>query len=142
TLCAVMFTDLVSSTERAAELGDQRWAAVLDRHDEVARAIVARSAGRVVKTTGDGILAVLPSATAAVRAAQEIRASLARDGLDVSIGVHVAEVEARGDDVAGLGVHVAARIMSTAAAGEILVSGAVPLIAGGNGFEYEARGRH
>jgi len=142
TLCAVMFTDLVSSTEQAAALGDERWKAVLNRHDEVARAIVGRHAGRVVKTTGDGILAVLPSASAGVRAAHEIRRSLARDGLEVRVGLHVAEIEARGDDIAGLGVHVAARIMAKAAAGEVLVSATVPVIAGDGEFAYESRGRH
>jgi class 3 adenylate cyclase len=142
TLRAVLFTDLVSSTERAAALGDERWKAVLDRHDEVACAIVGRCAGRVVKTTGDGILAVLPSASAGLRAADEIRRTLTRDGLAVRIGLHVAEVEARGDDVAGLGVHVAARIMSAAGPGEILVSATVPMIVGDGAATFVPRGRH
>jgi class 3 adenylate cyclase len=142
TLAAVLFTDLVSSTERAAAVGDERWAAVLNRHDEVVRKVVERGAGRVVKTTGDGVLAVLPSASAAVRTAQQIRDALAVEGLDVRIGIHVAEVEARGDDVAGLGVHIAARIMSAAAAGEILVSATIPAVAVGGEAEYEPRGAH
>jgi class 3 adenylate cyclase len=141
TLCAVLFTDLVSSTERAAALGDERWKAVLNRHDDVARTTIGRHAGRVVKTTGDGILAVLPSATAALRAADQIRRSLANEGLDVRIGIHVAEVEARGDDIAGLGVHVAARIMGAAGPGEILVSGTIPPIVGEGAFGFETRGR-
>jgi class 3 adenylate cyclase len=141
TLCAVLFTDLVSSTERAAALGDERWKAVLNRHDDVARTTIGRHAGRVVKTTGDGVLAVLPSATAALRAADQIRRSLANEGLDVRIGIHVAEVEARGDDIAGLGVHVAARIMGAAGPGEILVSGTIPPIVGESAFGFETRGR-
>jgi class 3 adenylate cyclase len=141
-LAAVLFTDLVSSTERAAAVGDERWAAVLNRHDEVVRKAVGRGAGRVVKTTGDGVLAVLPSASAAVRTAQHIRDALTTEGLDVRIGIHVAEVEARGDDVAGLGVHIAARIMSAAAPGEILVSATIPAVAVSGEAEYEPRGQH
>jgi class 3 adenylate cyclase len=141
-LCAVLFTDLVSSTERAVAAGDELWTAVLDRHDAVARTAVGRCAGRVVKTTGDGVLAVLPSASAALRAARNIRRSLALDGLEVRIGIHVAESEARGDDVAGIGVHIAARIMGAASAGEILVSATIPAVAIGSGTEYEPRGVH
>ena len=141
-LAAVLFTDLVSSTEQAAALGDERWKVVLNRHDSAARTAVGRHAGRIVKTTGDGILAVLPSATAALHAADQLRETLAREGLAVRIGIHVAEIEARGDDIAGLGVHVAARIMSAAAPGEILVSAVVPPIAGGNALTFEPRGRH
>ncbi len=141
-LCAVLFTDLVSSTERAAAVGDEQWAAVLNRHDEVARSAVERGAGRVVKTTGDGILAVLPSASAALQVARNIRRSLALDDLEVRVGIHVAEIEARGDDVAGLGVHIAARIMGAAAPGEILVSATIPAVAIGGGIEYEPRGTH
>jgi class 3 adenylate cyclase/alpha-beta hydrolase superfamily lysophospholipase len=141
TLCAVLFTDLVSSTEHAAALGDERWKAVLDRHDEVAQTMVGRGAGRVVKTTGDGVLATLPSASAALRAAEQIRSALTAEGLDVRIGVHVADIEARGDDVAGLGVHVASRIMAAAEPGEILVSSIVPLAVAGVGVDFEPRGR-
>lgn len=141
TLCAVLFTDLVSSTERAAALGDERWKAVLNRHDEVARRTIGRCAGRIVKTTGDGILAILPTASTALDAAEEVRRSLRSEGLEVRIGIHVAEVETRGDDIAGLGVHVAARIMSAAAAGEILVSATVPAIVDTTHRHFEPRGR-
>jgi class 3 adenylate cyclase len=140
-LAAVLFTDLVSSTEQAAALGDERWKVVLDRHDGVARSAVGRHAGRVVKTTGDGVLAILPSATAALQAADQIRRDLTHEGLAVRIGIHVAEVETRGDDIAGLGVHVAARIMSAATADEILVSAVVPPIVGST-FAFEPRGPH
>lgn len=141
-LCAVLFTDLVSSTERVAALGDERWKRVLDRHDEAARIAVGRSAGRVVKTTGDGVLAVLPTGSAALHAAYEIRRSLEADDLEVRIGIHVAEVESRGDDVAGLGVHIAARIMSAGRAGEILVSATIPAVAVGGTTHFEPRGEH
>ncbi|HEX5588594.1 MAG TPA: adenylate/guanylate cyclase domain-containing protein [Acidimicrobiia bacterium] len=141
-LCAILFTDLVSSTEHAAALGDERWKAVLDRHDDVARTVVSRCAGRVVKSTGDGVLAVLPSATAALQAADQIRRALADQALEVRIGIHVGELEARGDDVAGLGVHVAARVMSAAGAGEILVSATVPAVTVGSAVAFESRGPH
>jgi len=142
TLCAILFTDLVSSTEHAAKLGDERWKLVLDRHDDVARTTVARCAGRVVKTTGDGVLATLPSASAALRAADQIRAALAVDGFEMRIGIHVGELERRGDDVAGLGVHVAARVMQAAAPGEVLVSATVPAVVAGTGVEFASRGTH
>ncbi len=142
TLCAVLFTDLVSSTEHAAALGDERWKAVLNRHDEVARAAVARCAGRVVKTTGDGVLATLPSATAALGAVAAIRRALVADHFDIRAGIHVAEVEQRGDDVAGLGVHVAARVMGAAAPGEVLVSATVSEVVAGSGVGFEPRGVH
>lgn len=141
TLCAVLFTDLVSSTEHAAALGDDRWKQVLDRHDDVARSAIGHCAGRIVKTTGDGVLAILPSASTALVAADQIRRTLAADGLDVRVGIHVAEVETRGDDIAGLGVHVAARIMSAAVPGEILVSATVPVVVDGQRFTFEPRGR-
>lgn len=142
TLCAVLFTDLVSSTEQAARLGDERWARVLDRHDAVVQRVIDRAGGRVVKTTGDGILAVLPTASAALDAAAEIRRSLDRDGLAVRIGIHVAEIEHREDDIAGLGVHVAARVMGKAQSGEILVSATVPAIVGTATRDFTPRGRH
>jgi class 3 adenylate cyclase len=141
-LCAVLFTDLVSSTERAAAVGDERWKSVLNHHDAVARTMVGRGGGRVVKTTGDGVLAVLPSASAALRAGEQIAHALADDDLQVRIGIHVAEIEHRGDDVAGLGVHVAARVMAAAGPGETYVSATVPaVVAGaGGGFRFESRG--
>ena len=142
TLCAVLFTDLVSSTERAAAAGDDRWRRVLDRHDAVAQRAVGRAGGRVVKTTGDGILAVLPTATSALEAAVEMRRALAVEGLAIRAGVHVAEIEHRDDDIAGLGVHVAARVMGKAADGEILVSATVPTIVDPTIHAFAARGAH
>jgi class 3 adenylate cyclase len=141
-LCAVLFTDLVSSTERAAAVGDERWKSVLNHHDAVARTMVGRGGGRVVKTTGDGVLAVLPSASAALRAGEQIAQALTAEDLQVRIGIHVAEIEHRGDDVAGLGVHVAARVMAAAGAGEIYVSSTVPTVVAGGGFRFETRGTH
>jgi len=142
TMCAVLFTDLVSSTERAAAAGDERWRRVLDRHDAAADRAVGRAGGRVVKTTGDGILAVLPTATSALEAAVEIRRALADEGLEIRAGVHVAEIEHRDEDIAGIGVHVAARVMGKAGDGEILVSATVPTIVDPTTHAFTARGRH
>ena len=102
-LCAVLFTDLVGSTELASAVGDARWKAVLDRHDTGIREEVDRAGGTVIKTTGDGVLATLPSGDRALRCAVAIRARLGHDELGVRIGINVGDVERRGDDVSGVG---------------------------------------
>ncbi len=121
-LAAVLFTDLVDSTRRASTLGDAEWRSVLNRHDGISRMAVERWGGEVVKTTGDGLLAVVPSATAALAAARELRSAIVREGLAVRIGIHVGEIDRRGADVSGLVVNVAARVMAEAEPGQILVS--------------------
>ncbi len=121
-LAAILFTDIVESTQRAAAAGDAAWKQVLGRHDAVCRVAVERRGGEVVKTTGDGILAVFPSATAAIEAARTIRTGVADEGLEVRSGIHVGEIDRRGGDISGLAVHIAARIMSRAEAGQILAS--------------------
>lgn len=126
-LRAIVFTDLVASTRRAASAGDAAWKTLLDRHDAVSRIEVGSRAGEVVKTTGDGILALMPSTTAAIEASRAIRAELEHDDLQVRVGIHVGEVDRRGDDVSGLAVNTAARIMSIADAGQILASTVVTL---------------
>jgi len=139
-LSAVMFTDLVGSTERAASLGDADWKSVLDRHDSVVRTIVERSGGSVVKTTGDGALALLPSAGICMRVAHDIRRDLALEGLDVRIGVHVGDIDRRGDDVSGLAVNIASRVMATGGAGEILVTVSVVVAVVGQSTGFEPLG--
>jgi class 3 adenylate cyclase len=141
-LSAVLFTDLVGSTERAASLGDEGWKSVLNRHDTVVRTIVGRRGGSVVKTTGDGVLALLPSAGTALRAAAEIRRDLAADGLDVRIGIHVGDIDRRGDDVSGLAVNIASRVMSSGAAGEIVVTTSVVVAVAGQAVGFEPLGSH
>lgn len=141
-LAAVLFSDVVASTEQASALGGERWKRLLDRHDEVARSCVGRRGGTVIKTTGDGIVATLPSAISAVRAAQELRAALAREGLEVRVGLHVGDVDHRGDDISGLAVNIAARIMHLAAPGEILASSTVRLVATAAAVRFESRGQH
>jgi class 3 adenylate cyclase/pimeloyl-ACP methyl ester carboxylesterase len=139
-LCAIVFTDLVGSTLHAEIAGDGRWKAILDRHDEVISQEIVRNGGVVVKSMGDGVLATLPSADRALRAAEHIRARLAGDALNTRIGIHVGDVERRADDVAGVGVHIAARVMALAGPGEILVTASVPIAATGAAHEFEVVG--
>ena len=141
-LAAVLFTDIVDSTARAAQLGDRRWHDVLDDHDGRARAAVEHAGGRIVKTTGDGVLARFDAAGRAVRCAQAIVAEGRRLGLAVRAGVHAGECEVRGDDLAGLTVHVAARVAALARAGEVLVTGTVRDVVIGGGLAFDERGTH
>lgn len=121
-LATVLFTDIVASTERAAALGDARWAELLDAHDQLVQASVARHRGRVVKTTGDGVLATFDGPARAVRCAQALTAEVRSLGLEIRAGLHTGECIVRGDDLAGLGVHIAARVSALAGAGEVLVT--------------------
>jgi class 3 adenylate cyclase len=139
-LCAVLFTDIVGSTEHATSLGDARWKEVLDRHDAAVADEVTRNGGTVIKSTGDGVLATLPSADRALRAAASIHARLAASGVRVRIGVHVGDVERRGTDVAGIAVHIAARVMAMAGPGEVLVTGSVPMAVTGTDHAFELVG--
>jgi class 3 adenylate cyclase/esterase/lipase len=141
-LAAVLFTDIVDSTARAARLGDRRWHDVLDDHDARTRAAVERAGGRVVKTMGDGVLARFDAVGRAVRCAQAIVAEGHRLGLAVRAGVHAGECELRSDDLAGMTVHVGARVAALARAGEVLVTGTVRDLVIGSDLAFEERGRH
>lgn len=136
-ISAVLFTDLVDSTRRAVDEGDAHWRALLDIHDRTVHRFVREHGGRVVKYTGDGVLALMPSATGALDAAQSIGDHLVERGLRIRVGIHVGDVDTRADDVSGLAVNVAARIMSEAAAGETLVSEAARQATLGSGFHLE-----
>jgi class 3 adenylate cyclase len=130
-LATVLFTDIVGSTARAEQVGDRRWRALLDTHDELAARLVERWGGRLVKTTGDGILATFDGPGRAIGCATALRDELADIGLQIRAGLHIGEVELRGDDVGGIAVHLAARILATAGPGEIVVSRTVrDLVAG------------
>lgn len=142
TMATMLFTDIVGSTELAADVGDRRWRELLDRHDAVTNDRLAIHGGRRITATGDGSLSIFPMPTAAVSAAAEIIADLESLGLQVRAGIHTGEVEMRGDDIGGLAVNLTARILDLAGPGEILVSGAVPAITIGSAIEYEARGVH
>lgn len=141
-LTTVLFTDIVDSTDRAASLGDRRWTAVLDLHDSMAARILERHGGSLVKATGDGLLVTFDGPGDALRCAAALRDELAAAGIRIRTGVHVGEIERRGDDIGGIAVHLAARVMATAAAGEVVVSGAVPPVMLGSGTEFVDRGEH
>jgi class 3 adenylate cyclase len=141
-LATIMFTDIVESTRRAAELGDRRWKDALDAHDEAVRRSLDAHRGSEVVTTGDGFLATFDGPARAIRCANDIRNGTARLGLEVRIGLHTGEFEIRGDDVGGIAVHIAARVMAKAAAGEILCSRTVKDLVIGAGFVFTDRGAH
>jgi DNA-binding NarL/FixJ family response regulator len=141
-LATVMFSDIVSSTERAAEIGDRRWRDLLDRHDAAIRLQLSRHGGREVKTTGDGFLALFDGPARAIRCAVAIRQRLLAEGVEVRIGLHAGEVELRGDDVGGIAVHLGARVVATAAPGEVVVSSTVRDLVAGSGIGFADRGEH
>jgi class 3 adenylate cyclase len=141
-LAAILFTDIVASTEQVAALGDQAWRHLMESHDVVARTVVEQHHGRVMRMTGDGILATFDGPGRAIRCARALGAALRPLGLEIRAGLHTGEVEFRRDDLAGIAVHLAARVLAVADAGEILVSAAVPMLVAGSGFEFEDRGEH
>jgi class 3 adenylate cyclase len=141
-LATLLFTDLVDSTTRARELGDAQWRQLLSSHFEMARGQLDRFHGREVKTTGDGLLATFEGPAAALRCAARIRAAAAADGLRIRASVHVGEVETVGNDVRGIAVHEAARILGVAGADEILVSELTRALAGSSGLEFRYHGTY
>jgi class 3 adenylate cyclase len=141
-LATVLFTDIVGSTERAALLGDRRWRDLLDRHDQNVRIQIQRFQGREVNTVGDGFVATFDSPSRAIACALAIRDTLKASEIDIRAGVHTGEIEVRGDDVAGLAVHIGARVSAMARPGEVLISGAVPPLLAGSDIKFEDRGDH
>jgi class 3 adenylate cyclase len=141
-LATVLFTDLVGSTERAAELGDRRWRELLERHHEAVRRELARFSGREIDTAGDGFLAAFDGPARAIRCAKAVVSSVDELGLAVRAGVHTGECEVLGEKLAGLAVHVGARVASQAGPGEVLVSSTVRDLIAGSGIELEDRGLH
>jgi len=141
-LVTLLLTDLVDSTARAAKLGDARWRHLLSEHFLVARAELERFGGREVKTTGDGLLARFDGPARALHCAAAIRRRSTASGLRIRAGVHVGEVELVGEDVRGVAVHEAARIMAAAGPDEILVSELTRALAGASGLRFEDRGTH
>jgi class 3 adenylate cyclase len=141
-LVTVLFTDIVGSTEHAAALGDEEWRRRLDRHDELLRRYLQRYQGREIKSTGDGFLAAFDGPARAVHCAQAFAEAVGALGLQVRAGVHTGEVEARGDDIGGVAVHLGARIAALAPPGEVLASRTVKDLVSGSGIEFEPRGSH
>jgi len=121
-------------------VGDRHWRALLDTHDELAGRLIERWGGRLVKTTGDGILATFDGPGRAIGCATALRDELADIGLQIRAGLHIGEVELRGDDVGGIAVHLAARILATAGPGEIVVSRTVPDLVAGSDLVLQDRG--
>jgi class 3 adenylate cyclase len=141
-LTTVLFTDVIGSTERAAQLGDRAWTALLQAHDELVRGQVEAFRGKLIKTTGDGTLAMFDGPARAIHCAAGIRDAVKTLDLSVRAGLHTGEVELRAGDVAGLAVHIGARITSLADADEILVSASVPPLVAGSGIRFREHGRH
>jgi class 3 adenylate cyclase len=136
-LAAVLFTDIVDSTPLAARLGDEEWAMRLDEHDRISRAAVEHFGGRTVKDTGDGALAVFGLPTQALSCARKLHRDLQQLGFQVRAGIHVGEIELRGDDIAGIEVNTAARVMGQATGGDTLVTSVVRDLSAGSGFAFD-----
>jgi class 3 adenylate cyclase len=141
-LSTVLFTDIVKSTETAVAMGDRRWTELLDDHDRLVRDEVGRARGHVVKTTGDGALATFDGPARAVRAADAIVKGVRSLGIDARAGVHTGEVELRGADVGGVGVHIGARVSALAHAGQVMVSRTVVDLVAGSGLVFDEAGSH
>ena len=141
-LATVLFTDIVGSTGHARQVGDRRWGELLDTHDRLARELVGQLQGRLVKSTGDGILALFDRPGRGIRCATALRDRLRGNGVEIRAGVHTGEVQLRGDDVGGIAVHIAARVMATARPGEVLVSSTVHDLVAGSDYVLEDRGAH
>jgi class 3 adenylate cyclase len=139
-LATVMFTDICDSTHRAAQLGDSRWRDLLERHDDLVRRHLGRYQGREVKTTGDGFLATFDGPARAIRCASDISDAVKVLGIEIRAGLHTGECEVRGNDVAGMAVHIGARVGAAAGPGEVLVSSTVKDLVVGSGIEFAERG--
>jgi len=141
-LATVLFTDIVGSTRLAAGMGDNRWQRVLDDHYRLTRKQLDRYGGREVKTVGDGMLATFDGPARAVRCAAAIRDGVRELGLEIRAGLHTGEIELEPDDIAGLAVHIGARISALAGASDVLVSSTVKDLVAGSGLDFEDRGSH
>jgi class 3 adenylate cyclase len=139
-LATVMFTDIVGSTERAAELGDRRWRELLASHEAIVRRELTRHRGREVKTTGDGFLATFDGPARAISCARAIAASVRPLGIEIRAGLHTGECELMNGDIGGIAVHTGARVSAEASPGEVLVSSTVKDLVAGSGIEFEDRG--
>jgi class 3 adenylate cyclase len=141
-LATVLFTDIVGSTQTGASMGDRRWREVLDRHNSACAHEIERHQGRLVKSTGDGLLATFDGPARAVRCACAIRDAVVPLGIEIRAGLHTGEIELLGDDVTGVAVNTGARVMSVATPGEVLVSRTVTDLVAGSGLSFAERGEH
>jgi class 3 adenylate cyclase len=141
-LATVLFTDIVKSTEQLAAMGDGEWRRVLDAHDDAVDRAVTAHRGRVIKKMGDGVLATFDGPARAVHCAEAIRDAVAAKGVVVRSGLHTGEIELRGNDVAGIAVHIASRVAALAQPGEIFVSRTVVDLTAGSAIDFDSRGDH
>lgn len=141
-LTTIVFTDMVGSTERAASLGDDHWRDLLDSHDTVVRRQLRRFGGREVNTAGDGFVATFSSPSVALDCAESIVEAVRSLGIEVRVGIHAGEVEVRGQDIAGMAVHIGARVAALAGPSEVLVSSTVREIVTGSHRAFTDRGEH
>jgi pimeloyl-ACP methyl ester carboxylesterase len=139
-LRTVLFSDMVASTEHAASAGDERWRAVLQRFGEITTQLTERFGGTVVKSTGDGYLTTFDGPTQAIRCAEALHAEAEKLGIEIRVGIHTGECELLGTDIGGIAVHIAARILGVAGAGEIFVSSTVRDLVVGSGTRFEEHG--
>lgn len=141
-LATIMFTDIVGSTRLAHKVGDQAWKSLLDRHDRICEDSIHRFRGRLINRTGDGVLATFDGPGRGIKCAKEILDRVSELGLGIRSGLHTGECELRGEDAAGVAVHLAARISALAGSGELLVSRTVRDLVAGSGIDFEDRGNH
>jgi pimeloyl-ACP methyl ester carboxylesterase len=141
-LATVLFTDIVGSTERAAELGDRRWKELLDQHNSLIRSELGRFRGRELSTAGDGFLATFDGPARAIACAASIRDQVGRLGLEIRAGLHTGELELDGSEIRGIAVHTGARVAAKAGPGEVLASSTVRDLVAGSGLEFADRGTH
>jgi class 3 adenylate cyclase/pimeloyl-ACP methyl ester carboxylesterase len=141
-LATVLFTDIVDSTRSAAEAGDHAWRRLLDSHDQLAKQMVEKHRGSLIKTTGDGILATFDGPGRAVRCALALGTATRQIGLPLRAGLHTGEIEIRGRDIGGIAVHAAARVMAQCRSNEVLVSRVVTDLVAGAGLKFSERGSH
>lgn len=141
-LATVLFTDIIGSTKRAAELGDRQWRTLLDRHDEAVRQQLVRFRWHEVKNLGDGFMATFDGPARGVRCASAIADAVQQLGIAVRGGPHTGEIDLKGDDIGGIAVNIAARVAAMAGPNETLVSITVRDLVAGSGLRFEDRGRH
>jgi class 3 adenylate cyclase/dihydrofolate reductase len=139
-LATILFTDIVDSTGKAAELGDREWRRLIDRHDRLAHREVERMRGRLVKSTGDGILATFDAPTRALRCAFELNRALSDLGLEIRSAIHTGEIESRDDEIGGIGVHIASRVLGGSGGGQVVVTRTVRDLATGTDLRFDPLG--
>lgn len=141
-LATVLFTDIVNSTDLAAELGDRQWRELLDRHNAIVRALLGRYRGREVNTAGDGFVAIFDGPARAIRCAHGVREAVKALGLEVRVGLHTGEIETNGNDISGIAVHIGARVASKAGPSEVFASQTVKDLVAGSGLVFEDAGEY